>query len=283
MDGSHSSSFRGAAPLSLSPSTAPRPARQGVVHLVGAGPGDPDLLTVRAARLLGAAQVVAYDELVPEAILALAPASAERVPVGRRARGRRYHEGRIHPVVLERARAGLDVVRLKGGDPFVFGRGGEEAEELAAAGISFTVVPGVTAALGAAASACLPLTYRGLSRSVTLATAHREGEPDDEGLGSLPCDGTLVLYMGLERLERVLASLVARGRAPETPAALVSKATTPSEVVVTGTLGDLAARVRALGLEPPAILLVGDSLRRGARLSLAPLDEAARVTGGAGS
>jgi uroporphyrin-III C-methyltransferase len=272
MDGHHSSSPAGATRFfstsrAALPQTSERqsPPRVGTVHLVGAGPGDPELLTVRAARLLGSAAVVAYDELVPEAILALAPEAAELVPVGRRARGVRHHEGRIHPIVLERARAGLDVVRLKGGDPFVFGRGGEEAEELTAAGIPFTVVPGITAALGAAASAGLPLTYRGVSRSVTLATAHREGDAEEPHASELPSDGTLVLYMGLERLERALAALIASGRAPTTPAALVSKATTPSEVVVMGTLGDLAARVRALGLEPPALLLVGEAIARRAR------------------
>jgi siroheme synthase len=131
--------------------------------LVGAGPGDPDLLTVRAHRLLSSADVLAYDELVSPEILAIAPASAERIAVGRRAQGCRHHEARIHPAVIERALSGRDVVRLKGGDPFVFGRGGEEAEELAAARVPFEVVPGISAALGAAASTHIPLTHRDVS------------------------------------------------------------------------------------------------------------------------
>src|SRR5271165_5295135 len=150
--------------------------RRGKVWLVGAGPGDPELLTVRAHRLLASARVVAYDELVAPEILAIAPDDAERIPVGRRAKGCRHHEARIHPLVIERALEGKDVVRLKGGDPFVFGRGGEEAEELAAARIPFDVVPGISAALGAAASAHIPLTHREASQSVTFATAHGAGE-----------------------------------------------------------------------------------------------------------
>jgi len=145
-----------------------RPVRRGKVWLVGAGPGDPELLTLRAHRLVAGASVVAYDELVPEAILALVPPRAERIAVGRRAGGCRHHEARIHPLVVLRALEGHDVVRLKGGDPFVFGRGGEEAEELAAARVPFEVVPGVSAALGAAASAHIPLTLRGCSRSAAM-------------------------------------------------------------------------------------------------------------------
>src|ERR1019366_344802 len=154
-----------------------RQVRRGRVWLVGAGPGDPELLTVRAHRLITGAGVLAYDELVSPAILALAPASAERIPVGRRAAGCRHHEARIHPLVVLRALAGHEVVRLKGGDPMVFGRGGEEAEELEAARVPFEVVPGISAALGAAASAGIPLTHRDCASSVTLATAHAAG-PD---------------------------------------------------------------------------------------------------------
>src|SRR6185312_5047192 len=139
-----------------------------------------ELLTVKAARVLARAQVVAYDELVPSAILDLARRDAERIPVGRRARGCRHHEARIHPAVIERALAGLDVVRVKCGDPYVFGRGGEEAEELAAARVPFEVIPGVTAALGAAASAHVPLTHRDCASSVTFATAHLASDDPDE-------------------------------------------------------------------------------------------------------
>src|SRR5271170_3912471 len=169
-----------------------RAVRRGKVWLVGAGPGDPELLTVRAYRLLTTARVLAYDELVSPAILALAPADAERIPVGRRAGGCRHHEARIHPDVVVRAVEGKDVVRLKGGDPFVFGRGGEEAEELAAARVPFEVVPGISAALGA---------------------AHSQSD-DGEGLrkAALPGEGTLVFYMGLGRIEATCAALIAAGR-----------------------------------------------------------------------
>jgi uroporphyrin-III C-methyltransferase/precorrin-2 dehydrogenase/sirohydrochlorin ferrochelatase len=240
--------------------------RPGKVWLVGAGPGDPELLTRKAYALLSEASVVAYDELVPPPILAIAHASAERIPVGRRANGCRHHEGRIHPLVLERALSGQDVVRLKGGDPLVFGRGGEEAAELDAHGIPFGVVPGITAALGAAASIGVALTHREHASMVTLATAHaaHDGQPLD-----LPLGGTLVLYMGLSRLEAICAALVERGRPPATPAALVSHATLPTERLVRGTLADLPARVRDAGVEPPAILIVGEvvALAAGGRLS----------------
>jgi uroporphyrin-III C-methyltransferase len=236
-----------------------RSVRRGKVWLVGAGPGNPELLTVRAHRLVAGARVLAYDELVSPEILALAPDGAERIPVGRRAGGCRHHEARIHPLVVVRALEGHDVVRLKGGDPFVFGRGGEEAEELAAARVPFEIVPGISAALGAAASTGIPLTHREHASSVTLATAHAatgDGTPTLEA--NVPREGTVVFYMGLGRIEATCAALVAGGRAPETPAAVVSRATTPDERLVIGTLADIVERVRAAGLEPPALLVVGD-------------------------
>ena len=203
--------------------------RRGKVWLVGAGPGDPELLTVRAVRVLEQADVVAYDELVSPEILDVAPRSAERIPVGRRAGGCRHHEARIHPLVVERAVAGLQVVRLKGGDPFVFGRGGEEAEELAAARVPFEVVPGISAALGAAAATGIPLTHREVASSVTFATAHaanpRSSERDVAAI--VPREGTLVFYMGLGRIEELCADLITLGRSPETPAAVVSRASLP--------------------------------------------------------
>ncbi len=264
-----------------------RPIRRGKVWLVGAGPGDPELLTVRAHRLLASATVVAYDELVPAGVLALASPDAELIPVGRRARGCRHHEARIHPLVVERALEGKDVVRLKGGDPFVFGRGGEEAEELAAARVPFEVVPGISAALGAAAAAVLPLTHRECAASVTLVTAHAAqasvgpsgsapsaGERERDLLATIPREGTLVFYMGLGRLEATCAALVAGGRSPQTPAAVVSKATLPDSRLVVGTLETIAARVREAGLEAPALLVVGEVVARRVE-SPAIADEAA--------
>jgi|CZKU01.1.fsa_nt_gi uroporphyrin-III C-methyltransferase/precorrin-2 dehydrogenase/sirohydrochlorin ferrochelatase len=238
-----------------------RPIRRGKVWLVGAGPGDPELLTVRAHRLLASARVVAYDELVPPAILSLAPADAERIPVGRRASGCRHHEARIHPLIVQRAVEGHDVVRVKGGDPFVFGRGGEEAEELAAARVPFEVVPGISAALGAAAAAAIPLTHRECAASVTFVTAHAsQGEPDVAA--TVPPEGTLVFYMGLARIEETCAALVSSGRSPSTPAAVVSRATLPDSKLVIGTIADIAKRVRAGRIEAPALLIVGEVVAR---------------------
>jgi uroporphyrin-III C-methyltransferase len=238
-----------------------RSVRRGKVWLVGAGPGDPELLTIRAHRLLSAARIVAYDELVSPAILALAPDDAERIPVGRRSGGCRHHEARIHPAVVTRALEGMDVVRLKGGDPFVFGRGGEEAEELAAARVPFEVVPGISAALGAAASLAIPLTHRECASSVTFATAHAVREDEDSGIVEAP-PGTVVYYMGLGRLEATCATLIDAGRAASTPAALVSRATLPDERAVVGTLADIAERASAAGMEAPALLIVGEVVAR---------------------
>ena len=235
---------------------------RGKVWLVGAGPGDPELLTVRAARVIASARVIAYDELVPPDVLDLAPKGAERIPVGRRANGCRHHEARIHPAVIERALAGIDVVRVKCGDPYIFGRGGEEAEELAAARIPFEVVPGVTAAVGAAAAAHVPLTHRDCASTVTFATAHLA--TDDDGaafVARLPPHGTLVLYMGLGTLDRTLAAL-ASVRGADLPAAVVSRATWADERTVVGTLGTLGALVREAKLEAPAIVLVGEVVGR---------------------
>jgi uroporphyrin-III C-methyltransferase len=232
----------------------------GKVWLVGAGPGDPELLTLKAHALLTTAKVLAFDELVSPTILALAPATAERIPVGRRAKGCRYHDARIHPIVVERALEGKDVVRLKGGDPLVFGRGGEEIAELAERGIPFAVVPGITAAVGAAASIGAALTHRESASMVTLATAHAAYTTPDAAALDVPAHGTLAFYMGLARLAPTCAALVERGRSPETPAVVVSHATLPSERVVRGTLADIAALVEAAALEAPAILLVGEVL-----------------------
>jgi uroporphyrin-III C-methyltransferase len=243
--------------MGADPSRSPR----GFVHLVGAGPGDPGLLTVRALELLRAADVVAYDELVPAPILALAGPQAELVAVGRRHHGSSRHPLRLHPKVLEHAAAGRMVVRLKCGDPFIFGRGGEEAEELAGAGIPFDVVPGISAALGAAASARIPLTHREVSSDVTFATGHdlvcsRASRSDWQRLAA--GSGTLVLYMASRSLAPNLARLVELGRAPSTPAAWIANATCPDEQVVTGTLTDLAGKVGGALGEGPALLVVGE-------------------------
>jgi uroporphyrin-III C-methyltransferase len=232
---------------------------RGKVWLVGAGPGDPDLLTVKAYRLVCEARILAYDELVPRAILDLAPPDAERIPVGRRAGGCRHHEARIHPTVVLRALEGREVVRLKGGDPLVFGRGGEEAEELAAARVPFEIVPGISAAMAAAAATNIPLTHRDLASQVTLATAHSAGEANADAVAArLPREGTVVLYMGLGGLEETLRAVVRAGRDPRTPAAVVSRAGRLDTRSVTGTLATLAADAVAARIEAPAVILIGE-------------------------
>jgi uroporphyrinogen III methyltransferase / synthase len=233
----------------------------GRVALVGAGPGDPSLLTLRAAELLRAADVVAYDELVSESILALVPEATELLPVGRRA-GKGNTHYRLHPEVLQRAQRGLFVVRLKAGDPMIFGRGGEEAQELARAGIPFELVPGISAAIGAAAFSGIPLTHREHSAELVISTGHRAGAT---GLPpGLSVGRTLVLYMASHELERNLVDLIAFGWSKSTPAALIIAATTADELVITGTLATLSTLARRAqtrnrnGERLPALVLVGD-------------------------
>jgi len=235
---------------------------RGRVFLVGAGPGDPELLTMRAHRLLTTAGVVAYDELVAPAILALIPPGAERVAVGRR-RGTCPEAPPIHPLVLERALEGRDVVRLKGGDPMIFGRGGEEAAELAALHIPFELVPGVSAALGAASYAGIPLTHRDAASSVSFVTAHKRHDAGDDDLGArVPREGTVVLYMGLSTLRETAESLVRAGRSASTPVAVVSHATLRTQREVVGTLADIADLVLGAELPAPALVIVGDVVDR---------------------
>ena len=235
-----------------------RLSTRGRVFLVGAGPGDPELLTLRAYRLIAGAKVVAYDELVSQEILALAPANAERIAVGRR-RGTSPEAPSIHPHVLERALDGHDVVRIKGGDPMIFGRGGEEAESLAALGIPFEIVPGVSAALGAAAATGIPLTHRDAASSVSFVTAHRRhGFGGDDVAERIPRTGTVVLYMGLATLRDTARRLIALGRSPETPVAVVAHATLPSQREVIADLDTIADRVDEAELPAPALVIVGD-------------------------
>jgi uroporphyrin-III C-methyltransferase/precorrin-2 dehydrogenase/sirohydrochlorin ferrochelatase len=250
-----------------------RLAPRGRVFLVGAGPGDPELLTLRAHRLLSNADVIAYDELVGPEILAMAPKGAELIPVGRR-RGTCPEAPAIHPLVLERALEGRDVVRLKGGDPMIFGRGGEEAEQLAALRVPFEIVPGVSAALGAASSAGIPLTHRDAASSVSFVTAHkRHDELEDDLAARVPREGTVVLYMGLSTLRETARALVAAGRSPSTPVAVVSHATLPTQREVVSDLAHVADAVEAAALPAPALVIVGDVVDR----RVVPSASAARV------
>jgi uroporphyrinogen III methyltransferase / synthase len=231
--------------------------RRGCVFLVGAGPGDPRLLTVRAVELLREADVLAYDELVSEEILAVAPPHVERLAVGRR-HGAGPTSYRLHPEVMVRAREGKRVVRLKAGDPLIFGRGGEEAEELAEAGIPFEIVPGVTSALGAAAYAGIPLTHRDHASHVTFTTGHDvDGSHGARTAANLPMGGTVVFYMAGRKLAANLAALVAEGWPSNTPAAYVASATSPSQIVIEGTIGDLASKAERVPRDVPAVVIVG--------------------------
>jgi uroporphyrin-III C-methyltransferase len=265
-----------AADLDLEDSRVRLTAR-GRVFLVGAGPGDPDLLTMRAHRLLSNAQIVAYDELVSPAILALAPPDAELISVGRR-RGTCPEAPSIHPLVLERAIDGRDVVRLKGGDPMIFGRGGEEAEQLAALRIPFEIVPGVSAALGAAASAGIPLTHRDASSSVSFVTAHKRHDDDeDDLLERVPAAGTVVLYMGLSTLRANARSLIAGGRAPTTPVAVVSHATLATQREVIADLATIADAVEAANIEAPALVIIGEVVAHRSQSHLAAAERLSPV------
>jgi uroporphyrinogen III methyltransferase/synthase len=238
-------------------------ARQGRVYLVGAGPGAPELLTLRARELIAAADVILYDRLIPAGALTHARAHAELIYVGKdgsAGKGASVPQERTVALMLERARAGMAVVRLKGGDPLLFGRGGEEAQELQSAGIPFEIVPGITAALGAGAYAGIPLTHRKLASALALITAHEDpakdqGELDWGALARFP--GTLVLYMGVRRLDAVVAALLAGGRAPEEPAALVEAATLPRQRIVRCSLAQLPEAAQRAAVRAPALTIIG--------------------------
>lgn len=236
---------------------APGGAR-GEVYLIGAGPGDADLLTLRAQQLLQQADVVLYDRLVSERVLSRARREALRVFVGKQSGHHRVTQERIHTLMLDYVRRGLRVARLKGGDPFVFGRGGEEMQVLRQAGVSVTVVPGITAALGAAAAAGLSLTQRGLSQAVTLVTAMGEGaEALDWRALAAPLQ-TVVFYMGVAQLPRIVERLRAHGAPDSRPVAIVEQATLPQERLLVGTLGSIAAQAAAAAIGAPALLIVGE-------------------------
>ena len=223
------------------------------VALVGAGPGDPELLTLRAARLIAGADVVVHDALVGDGVLALIPISAERIDVGKRP-GRPTPQEMISALLVELGRQGKRVVRLKGGDPFVFGRGGEEAEALAAAGVEFEVVPGISSSVAAPAAAGIPVTHRGVAAGFSVVTGHRRaGEPDLDWRSLARVGGTIVVLMGVSRRAAIAAELIAGGLDLATPVAAVESATTGQQVVGRWRLDELArADVRS-----PAVIVVG--------------------------
>jgi uroporphyrin-III C-methyltransferase/precorrin-2 dehydrogenase/sirohydrochlorin ferrochelatase len=235
------------------------PTATGEAWLVGAGPGDPELLTLKGFQVLQQAEVILYDRLVSPGVLAYARRDAELIEVGKTGGGPSTSQATINELLVSRVRAGQRVCRLKGGDPFVFGRGGEEAAALAAAGLPFQVVPGITAALGCGAYAGIPVTHRGLATAVVLATGELAADSPSPDWPLLARPGsTAVIYMATRKLADVAGSLIAAGRPAGTPAAVVAAGTLPNQQVVRATLGTLAAAVASAGLSPPAVLIVGE-------------------------
>jgi uroporphyrinogen III methyltransferase/synthase len=245
--------------------------RPGRVFLVGAGPGDPDLITVRGLRCLQQAEVLVYDRLGNETLLDAAPAGAQRIFAGEAPGVTTLSPEEISALLVEHGRAGKIVVRLKSGDPYAFGRGGEEAEALRAAGVPFEMVPGVTAAFAAPAAAGIPVTHRDYTAAVTIVASHEDARNDESAVpwatAAAGADAdTLVLLMGVAHLQQIAATLIASGRSPSTPVAVVRRGTWPDQQVVHGTLADIAARVQAVELKPPAVTVVGRVAALGAQL-----------------
>lgn len=234
---------------------------EGVVYLVGAGPGDPELITVRGLACLRQADVVIYDRLVHPSLLDEAPAWAERIFVGKASGRHTMRQDDINALMIERARAGQVVVRLKGGDPFVFGRGGEEMVACLKAGVRCEVVPGVTSAISVPASASIPVTYRGVASAFAVVTAHRADILDEVDWEALARVDTLVVLMGVKRLPHVVSMLRQHGRAAETPVAVVERGTLPQQRVITGTLANIVQRARQADVRPPATIVIGNVVR----------------------
>jgi uroporphyrinogen III methyltransferase/synthase len=238
--------------------------KKGFVYLIGAGPGDPGLITVRGRECISLADVVVYDYLANEQLLDFAPSNSELIYAGKIGGAHNHEQSQINSLLVEKAKEGKVVARLKGGDPFIFGRGGEECEALAAAGISYEIVPGVTAGIGAAAYAGIPLTHRSVTTSVAFVTGHEHPEKDSTGidwerlsLGS----GTIVFYMGVKNLPQITASLIDHGRSPDTPVALVRWGTRPEQQVLEGTLSNIAEKAHKAAFKAPAITIVGEVVR----------------------
>jgi uroporphyrin-III C-methyltransferase/precorrin-2 dehydrogenase/sirohydrochlorin ferrochelatase len=239
----------------------------GTVWLVGAGPGDPDLLTLKAWRLIQSADVVIHDRLVSQPIMNLIPANTRRIYVGKARSDHAVPQDDINQLLVDEARAGHNVLRLKGGDPFIFGRGGEEIEQLAEAGIPFEVVPGITAASGCAAYAGIPLTHRDYAQSVRFITGHLKTDGVNLCWPELMDPSqTLVFYMGLVGLQAICEQLVAHGRDPQTPVALIEKGTTPEQRVIIATLSTINESVLAEKVTAPTLTIIGDVVKLHDRL-----------------
>lgn len=232
--------------------------KPGTIYLVGAGPGDPDLLTLRAARLIENAQVLVHDGLVSDAILAMAPASARRISVAKKRAHHTLAQEDINALLVREALAGRDVVRLKGGDPLIFGRGGEEAEDARAAGVSVEIVPGISAANGAAAQAQIPLTHRASASIVSFVAGQCKGLTDQDWSGLAGKGRTLVIYMGVKTARQIAEKLMDDGLTPEMPIAVIENAARPEMRVVRGPLAELAELVERYAIQSPALIVIGD-------------------------
>ncbi len=240
---------------------AVRRASRGIVYLVGAGPGDPRLITVAGLDAIRSSDVIVYDRLVNRALLREAPEQAERIPVGKRPVGHAVAQAAIDAILIDRSRTGLTVTRLKGGDPFVFGRGGEECQALEAAGVPYAVIPGVTSAVAVPGLAGIPVTHRRYSSAFAVVTGHQCKDPsavDWDALARIP---TLIVLMGLATLSRTARRLMAAGVPGSRPAAVVASGTLPNERVVTGTLETIGRQARDASIEAPAVLIVGEVVR----------------------
>ncbi len=235
-------------------------SKAGKVYIIGAGPGDPGLMTVKGMKCLQEADVVIYDHLISPEFLNFTRKDARLIYAGKEGGNHTLSQDQINERLVEEARQGRIVARLKGGDPFIFGRGGEEAEELTFAGIPFEIIPGVTSAISVPAYAGIPLTHRRFTATVAFVTGHEDplkekSEIDWKALAGM---GTLVFLMGVRNLSRIAANLVAQGKNPETPAALIRRGTTADQETLTGTLADISGKAEAAGFAPPAILVVGE-------------------------
>jgi uroporphyrin-III C-methyltransferase len=250
--------------------------KTGTVYLVGAGPGDPDLLTLRAARLLMNAKVVVHDGLVDPAILAMAPRTARMISVAKSRSRHTMKQQDINALLVREALEGNDVIRLKGGDPFVFGRGGEEAEDCLAAGVTVQVVPGISAAMGAAASAMIPLTHRESASIVSFVAGQCKGLTDQNWAGLAGKGRTLVIYMGVATAEAIAEKLMADGLAPEMPVAVVENAARPEMRVLRGSLAGLGPLVADNKVRSPALIVIGEVTGRGDMMELKQVLEMAR-------
>jgi uroporphyrinogen III methyltransferase/synthase len=242
---------------------------EGKVYLVGAGPGDSGLITIKGLEVLQKADAVIYDRLVAKALLKLVPERAEKIYVGKHAGRHTLSQSEINEVMVERARGGMVVVRLKGGDPFLFGRGGEEAEELWRSGVKFEVVPGVTSALAAPAYAGIPVTHRGCSSSVGIVTGHedpvKERDLVDWGRLATAVD-TIVVLMGVRRLKEIVGKLIEGGRGRNTGVAIIEWGTTRRQRTIIGTLGDIVDKAAAHKVSSPAVVVIGEVVGLGERL-----------------